>query len=94
MDNLLLVDIVQSQFRVHSQEEQKLKSLNGCCLFAYQFYPLYSKDSNGAGGQAQAAAMRPVTADTPPTQTLSEIQRGTALARKCLQKSSSMCVPN
>ena len=41
VENLILVDIVQSQFRVStSSEEQKLKGLNGSCLFAYEFQPI------------------------------------------------------
>ena len=65
-DHLLLVDIVQSQFRVSAQEETKLKGLNGSCLFAYEFRPLELACSNVKKSVVEA-----------PPQTLSEIQRGT-----------------
>ena len=64
-DHLLLVDIVQSQFRVSAHEETKLKGLNGSCLFAYEFRPL-----EAVGG------LKKTVVEAPP-QTLSEIQRGT-----------------
>ena len=71
-DNLILVDIVQSQFRVStSSEEQKLKALNGSCLFAYEFQPL-----KGVQRPSQTSMKAP--------QTLSEIQRGT-VARELLR---------
>ena len=64
-EHLLLVDIVQSQFRVSAQEETKLKGLNGSCLFAYEFRPLEISNN-----------FKKSVVETPP-QTLSEIQRGT-----------------
>ena len=64
-DHLLLVDIVQSQFRVSAQEETKLKGLNGSCLFAYEFRPLEPLND-----------LKKSVVEAPP-QTLSEIQRGT-----------------
>ena len=68
-DNLILVDIVQSQFRVHSHDDHKLKGLSGSCIFAYEFYPIIS---TGNGSLDQDQSKRPEA-----QQTLSDIQRGT-----------------
>ena len=73
-DHLLLVDIVQSQFRVSAHEETKLKGLNGSCLFAYEFRPL--EDANGG--------LKKSVVEAPP-QTLSEIQRGTVAGKKIVK---------
>ena len=64
MDNLILVDIVQSQFRAHSHDDVKLKGLSGSCIFAYEFYPII-------GSSELDPAKRPEA-----QQTLSDIQRG------------------
>ena len=64
MDNLILVDIVQSQFRAHSHDDVKLKGLSGSCIFAYEFYPII-------GSSDLDSAKRPEA-----QQTLSDIQRG------------------
>ena len=64
MDNLILVDIVQSQFRAHSHDDVKLKGLSGSCIFAYEFYPII-------GSSDLDPAKRPEA-----QQTLSDIQRG------------------
>ena len=69
-ESLILVEIVQSQFRISTaSEEQKLKGLSGSCLFAYEFQPLkgFQRPSQSSTSKAP--------------QTLSEIQRGT-VARK------------
>ena len=36
--NLIVVDIVKSHLRPLAPEEQKVKSLNGSCIFAYEFH--------------------------------------------------------
>ena len=74
-DNLILVDIVQSQFRVHSHDDHKLKGLSGSCIFAYEFYPIIS------GSLDQDQSKRPEA-----QQTLSDIQRGTV---SCKSKTSA-----
>lgn len=78
-DNLILVDIVQSQFRIDASDDQKLKGLNGTCIFAYEFRPLISRDAAAAttstSSSVAGAETGPKSSDTP--QTLSDIQRGT-----------------
>ena len=64
-DNLILVDIIQSQFRAQNTDEQKLKGLNGSCIFAYEFRSLLAGARNSSIGSNEQA------------QSLSDIQRGT-----------------
>ena len=75
MDNLILVDIVQSQFRAHSHDDVKLKGLSGSCIFAYEFYPII-------GSSDLDPAKRPEA-----QQTLSDIQRGALSCEFLLFKS-------
>ena len=75
MDNLILVDIVQSQFRAHSHDDVKLKGLSGSCIFAYEFYPII-------GSSDLDPAKRPEA-----QQTLSDIQRGALSCEFLSQKS-------
>ena len=75
MDNLILVDIVQSQFRAHSHDDVKLKGLSGSCIFAYEFYPII-------GSSDLDPAKRPEA-----QQTLSDIQRGALSCEFLFQKS-------
>ncbi len=81
-DSLILVDIVQSQFRLHANEEQKLKSLNGSCIFAYEFMPrgqnesgLLSRGPTVSVGSTNSNNNADMKESLPAT--LSDIQRGT-----------------
>ena len=80
MDNLILVDIVQSQFRAHSHDDVKLKGLSGSCIFAYEFYPII-------GSSDLDPAKRPEA-----QQTLSDIQRGALSSEFLFLKKISMLV--
>eukprot|EP00095_Tigriopus_kingsejongensis_P012381 snap_masked-scaffold190_size271632-processed-gene-1.19 protein:Tk12381 transcript:snap_masked-scaffold190_size271632-processed-gene-1.19-mRNA-1 annotation:"ubiquitin carboxyl-terminal hydrolase 32" len=41
--NLILVEIVQCQFRAIPMEEQKIKGMNGSCIYAYEFHSTMSR---------------------------------------------------
>jgi ubiquitin carboxyl-terminal hydrolase 6/32 len=74
--SLILVDIVQSQFRVTSNVEQKLKGLNGSCIFAYEFPSLSPQTALISVSSSSSCSQKAVV-----PQSLSDIQRGT-VARK------------
>ncbi len=93
--NLILVDIVQSQFRLISNEEQKLKGLNGSCLFAYEFEPTAELNLNQMASLTLSTTSTTTTTTTataasrpPVTQTLSDIQRGTVISKLCFHRKS------
>ena len=54
--NLIVVDIVKSHLRPLAPEEQKVKSLNGSCIFAYEFHsqPLNNNNLRGSAGSNQS----------------------------------------
>ena len=64
--NLIVVDIVRSHLRPLAPEEQKVKSLNGSCVFAYEFHsqPLSCNNNNSIRGSAGSGS-----------QSFSDIQR-------------------
>ena len=64
--NLIVVDIVRSHLRPLAPEEQKVKSLNGACVFAYEFHsqPLSCNNNNSIRGSAGSGS-----------QSFSDIQR-------------------
>ncbi|CAB4058241.1 USP6_32 [Lepeophtheirus salmonis] len=61
-ENLILVDVVNAQFRVPPSEEQKVKNMNGTCIFAYEF-------------KARPESKLSHVTTTGNTQTFSDIQR-------------------
>jgi len=77
--NLVLVDIIQSQIRVISSHEQKVRNLNGSCIYAYEVPRSPEGNSNNvnvvASSQVGPAPVVTNVNSVPGGQSITDIQR-------------------